>query len=146
MDLCLQSDVSAFFFFFAHCAIAHCTFILQKILSADCLWLVCRKKTINSCRFNSMSLLFNTLSRFVIAFLPRSKCFLLLHNKLYKLRCLNQHPFLSSGFYKPKVQHGLVGLSYKRSYTAEVKARSYKVGCFFLDTLGKSLHPGSLRL
>ena len=76
-----------------------------------------------------MSLLFNTLPRFVIAFLPRSKHFLLLHNKLYKLRCLNQHPFLISEFYKPEVQRGLAGLSYKRSYKAEVKVRSYKVGC-----------------
>ena len=76
-----------------------------------------------------MSLLFNILSRFVIAFLPRSKRFLLLPNKLYKLRCLNQHPFLSSELYKPEVQCGLAGLSYKRSYKAEVKVRSYKVGC-----------------
>lgn len=30
----------------------HIAFILQKILSADCLWLVCQRKNVNSCRFN----------------------------------------------------------------------------------------------
>ena len=41
-----DNPVKLFFFF-------NIGFILEKMFSADCVWLVCQKKNMNSCRFNN---------------------------------------------------------------------------------------------
>ena len=59
-----------------------------------------------------MSLLFNMLSRFVIAFLPRSKCFLIsqLQSSSTVILELKKRKSVTSSTFSPSISHEMMGM------------------------------------
>ena len=63
-------------------------------------------------RWQRLSLLFNMLSRFVIAFLPRSKCFLIswLQSSSTVILELKKRKSVTSSTFSPSISHEMMGL------------------------------------
>ena len=59
-----------------------------------------------------MSLLFNTLSRFVTAMLPRSNCLLIswFHSPSAEILELKERKFVTTSTFSPSIRHEVIGL------------------------------------